>query len=131
MKSTWPKQAPTRGYPTQPIFHLLALGSRWARVGLALGPRWTRVGARVGLALGPWGFAFGLWGFMLGPRGFSDTNMLVSATRKYRVGGLPNARTQCEGVCVAEVPSITMVKCPNDLRIHCSNNDISGFNWNI
>ena len=33
MKSTWLTQAPTRGYPTRPILHLLALGSHWARRG--------------------------------------------------------------------------------------------------
>ena len=51
--------------------------------------------------VGQGGFALGLWGFALGPRGFSDTNMLVLATRKSHVGGLPNAGTQHEGVCVA------------------------------
>ena len=34
-----------RGVPTPPIFHLLALGSHWVRVGLALGSRWARVGS--------------------------------------------------------------------------------------
>ena len=48
--------------------------------------------ARIGLKLGPWGFAFGFQGFALGPHGFSDTNMLVSATQIACIGG----RTQCE-----------------------------------
>ena len=44
--------------------------------------------ARFGLALGPWGFALGL-------RGFSETNMLVLATRTSHIGGhtqRPNTR---------------------------------------
>ena len=44
--------------------------------------------ARVGLALGPWGFAVGLQGVELGQGGFFDTNMLVSPMRNGHVGGL-------------------------------------------
>ena len=56
---------------------------------------------RVGLALSPWGFTLGLWGFSLSPQGFSETNMLVSGTRKARVGGITHRKDPCEGVCVA------------------------------
>ena len=49
--------------------------------------------ARVGLALGLWGFVLGLLGFKLSPRGFLDPNMLVCPTRNGHVGGL----NQCDG----------------------------------
>ena len=64
----------------------------------ARGPTATYIApACVGLALDPWIFVLGLWRFRLGPRGFSDTNMSVSATQKSRVGRItptqgPNVR---------------------------------------
>ena len=56
----------TLTYPTQTIFHWLALG----------------------IALGVQGFVLGVRGFALGARGILDTNMLVSATLKSCVGGI-------------------------------------------
>ena len=47
--------------------------------------------SRVGLTLGPLGFAFG-------PLGFLDTNMLVSATQKSRVGGTAQREPPMQGV---------------------------------
>ena len=43
----------------------------------------------------------GKLGFALGLRDFLVTNMLVSLTQKYRIGGIPNMRTQREGDCFA------------------------------
>ena len=49
MKCTWPMRAPTRGDPTQPIFHLFTLGSHWARVGSVGALVWSG-GLRIGSA---------------------------------------------------------------------------------
>ena len=62
MKCTWPMQPPMRGDPTEPIFHLAALGSHWV----------------CGHSL------LGNFGVALGPQGFLDTNMLLSAKQNPR-----------------------------------------------
>ena len=38
----------------------------------------------------------GLWGFALGSQGCLETNMLVYAMQRGRVGGLTNVMAQCE-----------------------------------
>ena len=55
----------------------------------------------LGLALGTPGFAFGLSGFALGLIGYLDTNLLVSAKRNSRIGGIARAKPQRKRVHVA------------------------------
>ena len=56
---------------------------------------------RLGLMLGLWELALGQGGFALGLRGFSDTNILVSASESVTLGARPNAKPQREWFCVA------------------------------
>ena len=79
---------------------LAFIGSRWASLA-HIGHYWLALGI-----IGP------RW-VELGPQVFSDTNMLVSATGG-NLGGLPNARTQCEGVCVmVEYIGLTVTQKPH------------------
>ena len=64
-------------------------------IGSRLGLRWA-FKACVGHYLLVLGIIGSHWGFTLGPQGFSDNNMLVSATQKSHVGGT----AQREGVQV-------------------------------
>ena len=64
LKCTRAMQAPMRGDPTRPIFHLLALG----------------------VVLGQRCFVLSQQCFAFGPGGFSDTNMLVFPKQNSHVG---------------------------------------------
>ena len=71
-----PNANQTLAYPTQTIFYLLTLG----------------------VALSAPGFTLGAWGFTLGPRRLLDTNMLVSATQKSRIGSITQRKAATQGV---------------------------------
>ena len=76
-----PNVNPTLAYPTRTIFH-------WLRVGvyrLALGIYRLALGI-YRLVLGIYRLALGIIGSHWVHKGFSDTNMLVSPTRKSRIG---------------------------------------------
>ena len=67
-----------------------------AQVGLALGP--------LGLTLGLWGFVLVLLAFALDPGGYLDTNILVAAKRKSRVGVITQQEDPTQrGLCCSGI----------------------------
>ena len=78
MKCTCPTQGPNARDPTQPIFHLLALG--------------FCVGGNASFR-----FCVGEMQILA----FSDTNMLVSPTQNSGVGGLSQSQGPMQLFCVA------------------------------
>ena len=71
-----PNANPTLAYPTRTIFHWLALGLTFG----IIGSRWP--------SLTHTGHYWLELGVALGLQGFLDSNMLVSATQKSRIGGI-------------------------------------------
>ena len=52
----------------------------------------------MGVALGKLGVALGRQGVAVGPQGFTNMNMLVSPTRKSRIGGLDQCKAPMQVV---------------------------------
>ena len=85
---------PTITYPTQTIFHWLALG-------VAFGQQCSALDTQ-GFALGIQGFALGMQGFALGTQGFLDTNIIgVGKAKLSRCGSRSTRDPNAKGFHVA------------------------------